>query len=224
MSRAIRSLKRLVLDGWSNVMSGLGLADKSSEYTFAADSTLSQEQLAELYDNFWLAQRVVDAMPAQALRRGLVAPEEQLARFRELNTDNRYPAGVLQHGLRMGRLFGGAAILIGVQGSGQGLEQEWQPGQGEVTFLHVFTRFDLESTELYETPDDPKKNGRTSVWKLTKGPFKDLLIHESRLIVCEGAPKVRLTEDQADIDWPWLSVLQSVHKTLAHYGISWQSI
>jgi phage-related protein (TIGR01555 family) len=217
-------------DGYENTLSGL-TGGRANANVFVAPPKLSEGQLKSLYDGNWLARRIVDALPTQALRKPLVADQEKLAPFHKVNNDNRYPGGVARHGLSMGRLCGGAVIVLGVVNSGAALEaplpvdKDGNPtNAGDVAFLEVLTRFDLDSASRYDTPDDPTKHKRTEIWKVTKGRLKDLKIHESRMIFCEGLAKANLTDDQEDLDWPWLSVIQPINEILGNYGISWTAV
>ncbi len=216
-------------DGYENTLSGLS-GRRAAENKFTAAAKLTESELKALYDHNWLGRRIVDALVDQALRKPLIADPVKLAPFQKLNSDPRYERGALRHGLSMGRLCGGAVIILGVVGSGATLEQPLPVAKdgtiaaGEATFLEVLTRFDLESKVKYENHENPTRNGRTEVFKVLKGPLKDLLIHESRMIFCEGIAKANLDDTQADRDWPWQSVLQPVNEILGSYGVSWAAI
>lgn len=217
-------------DGYENTLSGLAGA-RSNANKFVAGEKLSESQLKSLHDHNWLARRIVDSIVDQALRKPLVGKKESFKPFEKVNNDMRYPGGAFRHGLKMGRLCGGAVIIQGVVGSGEELQQplplneDGAPINGEVKFLEVVTRFDLRSIKKYDTPDDPTKHKRTEVWKVSTGRLRDLEIHESRMIFCPGLAKVcEASDEQEDRDWPWISVLQPINEILGNYGITWTSV
>ncbi len=214
-------------DGYANTLSGLGVAPSrsgSNKYDATAVS-MTQGELLGLYDNHWLARRVVDIYPDQALRRPLVAAAGSLDAFNAINISPRYPQGALKHGLKMGRLCGGSAIVIGSVGSGAGLAEPLPAGAGTVDFLEVVTKFDLVTDTRYRSDDpDPLRAGRSATFKVFSGRLKGLIIHESRLIICEGETRATWSLQQQDIDFPWQSSLQVVNEVLGSYGISWVAV
>lgn len=217
-------------DGYENTLSGLTGA-RSNANVFAAGPLLTEAQLKDLFDGNWLARRIVEALPDAVLRKPLVIDKTKIVEYERLNNDNRFPGGVLKHGLGMGRLCGGAVIVLGVKGSGSPLEQPLPVNDdgtikngGELAFLDVVTRFDLNSEKRYDVPDDPTLHKRTEVFKVKNGRLKDLLIHESRMIFCEGVAKTKLTDSQEDRDFPWESCLQPINEILGSYGISWTAV
>ncbi len=218
-------------DGYENTLSGLGVGGRDNANRFVPATTLTEQQLKELFDNNWLARRVVEIMPNQALRKPIISDPDALKNFTKLNTDARYPNGIFKHGLILGRLTGGAAMILGVKGSGAPLEAplpmsaDGVPSAGELAFLELVTKYNLESVSKYDTPDDPTLHGRTEVFKVKSGRLKDLKIHASRMVIFEGDVKVNLSDDeQQDVDFPWQSCLQSVAEALSNYGISWTAV
>jgi phage-related protein (TIGR01555 family) len=218
-------------DGYENSLSGLGVGGRTNANKFVASDTLTAEQLLTLYDNNWLARRIVETLPAQALRKPILAEPKSIESFTKLNTDARFPNGIFKQALNMGRLCGGAMIVLGVKGSGAPLEaplpvdKDGAPRAGKVEFLDLLTRFQVESAAKYDTPDDPTTHGRTSVFKVKSGRLKDLKIHASRMIFFEGDVKTTLSDsEQSDRDFPWQSCLQNVAEALSNYGISWTAV
>lgn len=231
LSRGISALTNAFRrDGYENTLSGLA-GSRSNANKFVKGDTLDETALKALFDNNWLARRIVSAVVDQALRKPLVGEKDAFLPYDKVNNDPRFPGGATRHGLKMGRLCGGSVIIQGVVGSGSPLEaplpldKDGNPtGAAELAFLEVLTRFDLESVEKYDLPDDPTKHKRTSVWKVKTGRLKDLKIHESRMIFCGGLAKATLGDEQADRDWPWISCLQPINEILGNYGITWTAV
>lgn len=232
VSRLTSLIQSFRSDGYENTLSGLGVGGRTQANRFVPADTLTEEQLLQLHDNNWLARRIVETLPAQALRKPILADPKGIAEFTRLNTDARFPNGIFKQALNMGRLCGGAMIVIGVKGSGTPLEQELPidpatgaPRAGKIEFLDLLTRFQVESDQKYDTPEDPTTHGRTSVFKVKSGRLKGLKIHASRMIFFEGDVKTRLEDGkQEDRDFPWQSCLQNVAEALSNYGISWTAV
>jgi hypothetical protein len=215
------------LDGFVNVLSGLGAAlSKGSNIQISTPDYLTSEQLAALYDSVWLARRAVDVLPATALNRGVRADDSALERFEEINQTDEHPNGAVLYGLQQGRLFGGAAIVMGFAGGRSLLEP---PGEREtLAWLDVVSREQLVAVQVDEDPTSATyKRGVT--WRITGGHRRaGTEVHRDRLIFCEGLPSAAHTSAGAWTHWSgapeWISVLQPLHEILGQYGIAWEAI
>lgn len=221
------------LDGFINALSGIGTtSDRNRATKFSGARIFSMQELAELWDNDWLARRVCTIFPDHALRQGFKLEEgedeELLEVWRKVNHSSRYPQGLFEEALSLGRLYGGVAIVIGLKTRGNDATTPAEPGAGEVAWIDiarpdqikVHTRYDDQNREdhgepeIYEIVGDHKRKG--------------LLIHESRIILCEGLSRedryLERSSYDAVVDWPWVSAIQPVYDVLANYGLSWASI
>lgn len=179
-----------------------------------------------MYDGDWLSRRAVDLLPEQYLRvpfEGL-SPDQAKA-FEAIDKTSRHPDGVIQAGLSKGRLYGGAAIILGINGGGKP-ETEARVGRGRLEWLDVAHRGQLQGLTKFKDAN----RGNFGEWESVKitgsHPRTGLVLHTSRIIWCEGDVQERedLRTATEGIDLPWQSVLEIVYDTLADYGISWRSL
>jgi phage-related protein (TIGR01555 family) len=220
------------LDGWQNSVTKLGTSsDKNWYTTFGINKAVTTDQLQALYDADWLAARVVDSLVSWSLRKGFETDaEDAQRRFLELNHTIRYPKGVLQFALKMGRLEGGCGILLGL--SGPGGDPENPPGENaELVWLDIVRREDLRPSDVEMDMNSPEF-GLAQVYEIQGDhPRRGYRFHADRMLWCEGK------ELASDEKYPWIgdynnqtgmpywgSVLQPVWDTIARYGMSWASV
>lgn len=226
--------KSLRGDSWQNSLTDLGTAnDKTTATRHRRRRTVSLDQIQGLYDEDWLAARIVDSLPAAALRKPVevdAAATAALERFQELNFTERYPKGVLQFALKMGRLEAGCTILLGVRGRDGQTEKEISE-TAELEWLDIVRREQLAVVERDADPNSATYGGAT-VYRITGDHARrGLSVHASRLLWCEG----RETASGKDYSWisdlnlangmpPWGSVLQPVYETISNYGMTWIAV
>jgi phage-related protein (TIGR01555 family) len=220
------------LDGWLNTLSGLGGPnDRSRATAYQSTQLLGYQTSLSLYDQDWLARRIVDVFPEQALRRGfrLKEPNAQvMQRWGKINTNISHPDGLFQHALSMGRLCGGAAILIGARDS-RSFSAPLADG-AQVDWIDVVLRGNLQTVSAIKDPSD-KDVGMPDRYKITGGRRRGLEVHHSRLVICEGLFQAASDQNiatqtvlEGPPEWPWQSVLAPVFQTLANYGLSWAAV
>ncbi|MCK4718606.1 MAG: DUF1073 domain-containing protein [Thermoplasmata archaeon] len=231
------------LDGWMNVLTGLGTnRSKENAGTFGANPLLTPQELEDLFHHDDMANRIVSAVPHDALRQGFNvrrATEEgegSDASVEEVQEDSVALDKLLeelglgtkaQEAMVWGRLFGGGFLLLGLTGAGKPntpLEEEKVTG---VEFLTVLDRRDLQPETYYQSPLAPKY-GEVETYRvlpLGAGPSsaqEELIVHETRLVKFGGSMTSR-RERERNQGWDH-SVLQKVIGTLRQTGGNWDSV
>ncbi len=227
-------------DGWHNVLSQM--ASRRFQ-RIRPEEQLDWESLKILYTDDWLARRVVETYPKDALKldpivkpstgEGQFDTAELLKRFRTIDAA-RYPEGAFFHSICQGRLLGGFALLIGARATGPGAdpidpltigpssELAWLEGI-ETQWLQVISRVtDANSPRL----------GWPELYRVSGGRRHGLILHESRVIFCEGLVEASQSltgtigsTEHLFQNWErWTSVLAPVKKQLALYGFSWDAV
>lgn len=231
------AIARRITDGLVNIMSGVGTSrDKSTWSRYCDQPILTVWELETLWKDSALARKVVSKIPQDALRAGFSvkrvrteaaegddsrdddAEAQALAkRCNELGVTK-----ALFEAACWGRLFGGGAIVMAVEGAGAP-DQELDPEAiTKINYLRVCDRQDF--TPSFWGPD-----GSTQRWwwqRRSKGggpvgiPLIDL--HTSRCLWFGGA----LTTDRArERNQYWdLSILQALFNTLVSYDGYWASL
>lgn len=239
---APKTIRQALSDGWANLLTGLGTSRDRSRYTrFVEPCEREPSELTAIYRYNWLARRVVDGLPARALARGTTEAKPWPDAFTELNYA-RWDEGAFLRACSMGRLYGGAGLLIGYAGGGEDLTTP-APTAGGVAFLDVVTRHELSVAQRPEGGEwrdaDPRSPTyqRPLVWRITgQHRLQGLQIHTSRFIWFGGASRPPQVYGSAaathtdgaraaDPHQDWSdSVLFQVWDDVERYGRFWQSM
>lgn len=222
----MRSDRILRTDGWSDLNSGLGAAGgKGQNLQFQKTTELDTGLLSELYEGDWLARRVVEKIVDLSLMTGFTiqdmdqgAADTLIAQFLDLNI-SRHAEGAFQRGQYLGRLYGGAGIILGFATGGD--SETPVPEGSDLAYLETVTKEQLTVPKNGRYDDPTKANfGLPEFYKIAGGPFNGVTFHESRIIRTVGLTKV------SDIEEPeWgLSVLQPIVCTISRYGLAWESV
>lgn len=214
-------------DGWENTWTGLGTStDKTTQGQFLAVGQMSDSLLSALYHQHDVAQRIVDTLPNEMYRKGFSVeafgePEKDAelnAKVRVLNV-----RGIFQEACRWGRLFGGAAVIMGAD-DGQPAASPLVPERvRSVEWLRVADRREIQVLSFYETG---AKAGTPETYQYTPlGAYVtggSSIIHESRVIMFGGAPTGRIEKIQ--LGWWDYSVLQNVYEIMRSYDTGWKAV
>jgi len=213
-------------DSWLSVLGNFGGRTdrgRADRVRLIPNRYLDDATLSIAYKDLWLVRRLVEAWSDDALRCGWgVEENEKLENFTALNTAT-HPEGAFQRALHMADLKGGAGLFIGYKASaGQDLLQP-APSGGEVAFLEVFDRFQLQGSERNRDVDAPDYD-QPQIWTVIGPRRAGLRFHTSRLIKFAGAAKATdLGATEQERDWGY-SRLQAVWDDVVRYGVFWQAI
>jgi uncharacterized protein len=218
-----------ISDGWTNFLKGLGSTSVGSAVTKLYSATVpgtGSSQWRALYETDWLAKRIVETFPEEALRKEPTILDETEAEvdrieaeFARLNGSDLYPQGLLAQALFQGRALGGAVLLLGFK-YGSPAKPAPEPGpRSELAWLDACP-WEWLSIVSRETDQNSPRYGLPALLRVN-GPHTraGLVIHASRLIYCAGAP--RLAYESHEIN-PWDSVLRAVYDIMQRYGLSWE--
>jgi phage-related protein (TIGR01555 family) len=212
------------LDSWVSAITGLGgLKDRRNTYRFKGAPALNVELADALYNDNWLAARICEIYPEEALAQGLqiqVEKDPELETTLHARLDELNALEMITEGAVFGRAHGDAFILLGVD---DGLTLEQPLDIERVTALNylelidrrhvtVRTRYVDVMAANYDQPElfDFSPGGTAS---------KVTTIHESRLLKFRGA-RVSPTALRRNDNWHY-SVLHRVHEVLRDFDVSW---
>lgn len=164
--------RHTVYDSFRNFLAGLGVVgrDKVASHRFVCD-VLSPDELEAAYRADWIARKVVDLPAFDACRawRAWKADQNQIEKIEEAERAFNLQRK-LMHAMARARLYGGAALVIGVK------KQPWDQeldvdkvGKGDLVFVHMCTKYNLSAgpmvrditspwygePEYYERSDSP---------------------------------------------------------------------
>lgn len=229
------------LDGWVNVLSGIGDAtrDKSASMQITRTTPLQLEECLELFHSDDLANRIVTAVTEDAMREGFTvtycddsndkdADDSTEVQDQEKQIQNKARELCVADKVREARIWarctGGAAVYLMVDGAGLPEEPLDDTKIKKLVGLEVVDRGDIvPSTYYYLGP----KIGQVETYRLTMsgegGSVQtNILIHETRLVMFRGAMTSR-RERIRNNGWDH-SVLQRVIEVLKQVNGSWGSV
>jgi len=227
LARALNSIGVGRQDSWANALTGLGGArDKISHHQLYADRVLTVSELEALYYSDDFAATIVDAPVEHAMMLGFAVAEDPDGAAIEALAKWSVAEHVTDAAI-WGRLYGGAAVLIGVDNAGdpdEELDIE-KIAEGSLQYLIVLDRQDLQIDSRYDDPRDSRYT-QPRTYRVQRqnasGLQTQAVIHESRLVFFGGArtgERVRARNQYWDH-----SVLQRPYKILRDTDANWASV
>ena len=207
-------------DKLQNLVSGLGsLKDKNSYATYYV-SELTQQQALAAYRSDWIARKVVDIPAFDMIREGRnwQAEDDQIERL-EAEEARLHLWPKLAKALKMARLYGGSAIILGT-----GDADPSQPiniaavREGGLAYIHVASRYEISAGEIERDAASPFWGEPKSYSMTSSG--RALKLHPSRVIPFVGSEVPDLTYSLGWGD----SVLQVLDEAIKNAGLAAGSI
>lgn len=209
-----------------NQVTGFGTsADKTSYTVVHWYRKLADQELSNLYHGDDTAAKLIDLLPQEMLRE----PFQVDLGDPNLNTrvsDKFDSLNIREHllgGLRWGRLYGGAGLLLGADDGLPASEPLVPERARDLEFIYTLDRRYLWPVIYYSQPGHPKL-GLPSHYQVTSlghsGSVQ--IVHESRLVLFGGAP-TGSREKAENAGWDH-SVLVRCFEALAAYTEVWQAI
>ena len=207
-------------DGWKNLLSGLGGRRDKTRYTRPSPVTrLSDIELAALYYGDPIAADAVDYLPEDMTKAGFEVngdTGELEQAFNELHGPEKF-----KEALAYTELYGGAIILMDIEGSGS-YDQPYDPATGKkVRALRVYprTRIDLGLMNQVVLPESPyfEDYERFVIRKIDGSTFT---AHASRCLIFKSPIRVDPTmAGFVDYERYWgLSAVLRYYDAVASYG------
>ncbi|MBZ5761575.1 DUF1073 domain-containing protein [Rhizobium sp. VS19-DR104.2] len=177
----------MVRDSLTSLVSRMGTDRDKAATTFYTQPVLTDDQIVAAYRGSWLPRKIVDIPALDACRkwRDWQAQKPQIAAI-EAEENRLNVKGKVLEAMKKGRLFGGAAVLIGTGDAypSEPLDVD-RIAKGGLKYLTVMTRRSLTageadldlSSEFYGKPKNYQVTGANGV---------TLTIHPSRLVIFNG--------------------------------------
>lgn len=230
-TRTLRSLDDAGRDGIINLMAGLGSnRDRTASAFYDVVTPLNQVTLESMYRGSWLPRRIVDTVTEDMTREWLATSwsghddDEEGPRAVEAEENRLNVRGNVTEGVRWGRLFGGATLMMGIRG--QQLDQPLEidrVGKGDLEWLMVNDRWWLSNAGEINREPGPAC-GFPLYYNLVDpaGGNSQTRVHYSRIIRFGGAP-LPIRAWVANARWDD-SVLQSPYDVVKRYDTFWGGI
>lgn len=220
------------LDGWQNVLTGLGTSRDKGTYAEVVPTILSQQQCEDLWRGDDMADLIVTALPNDALRE---TPTLTIASIEDATQRAAAVASILaaladlgakkavQRALQYERAYGGSAIYVGAV-DGDTPDQPLQVQSiRAIRHLTVFERRQLTAVQYQEDPMKPDY-GKPLLYQVQSfsGVGTGQKVHASRLVVFPGR---RVTDRNPTENEGWGdSVLSLVWDVLRIFNQSWLGV
>jgi len=208
-------------DRLANLLTGLGTPrDKKTANAFAVRIILDPE-LNAMHRSDWLSRKIVDIIPNDMTRewRNWQAEPNQIEAIEALeNAPLINLQAKVNDALRKARLFGGAAIFLGMRDGRP--EEELRPdqvGTGDLQYLHVLHRHEVTVGEAIQDVVSPFY-GEPSYYEVRGQGGGQARVHPSRMVRFIGAQV--LDQRSRDTDGWGDSVLQIAYDAIQNAGSS----
>jgi phage-related protein (TIGR01555 family) len=237
----VEKAKKFAKDGWSNLITGLNSArtakKRHTQHRF--DGLLQEEELESMFAEDGLAARIVKLMPDDMLREGWKYEFPDIDEIKAAEFTDDYDAVFeiigaqtkLKLAFYWARLFGGAAILIGVL-DGQTMDKPLDPKRiKSFEKLKIIDRTEIEFSRIQFQLDPNLPRYGLPVYypiKFDSGSgFEDeKLVHYTRILELHGdtLPRKSAASLSPDDRYWGISVLQRADDRLKTLGSSMGSI
>lgn len=212
-----------ILDKLSSLVSGMGGPKDKVAGLAHVFTPLTPLELQSAYRGSWIPRKVIDIPAFDMVREGRFwqAESDEIEKI-EAEEKRLQVWPKIARALKLARLYGGSAIILGVNDG-------FDPSEplnadairaGGLRYLHVVSRYELGWGELDRDPESPWFGGPVD-YTLNTSNSTFLRLHPSRVVTFIGAelPDVMLTgEFWGD------SVLQSVNDALLHAQLTGDNI
>ena len=210
-----------VQDGLQNLVANLGTEhDKAAHSTWFAP-LISDVELATAYKGSWAAEKIIEIPADDACRewREWQADADQITQIEAEEARLAVQAKV-RRALKLNRLYGGSAMLIGDGGEPQEPLDPTRISKGGLRYLTVMSRRELAEGDIERDPQS-EWYGQPKTYRINSEASGSLEIHPSRLVRffgVGGGDAITLTENAA-VNTAWGdSVLRAGWNTLRNAG------
>lgn len=218
-------------DAFSNPMARLGAGTPNlldSTYYPMQRLTRNYQLLNSLYREHWIMRRIIDVIPSDMLKNWITITTEvdpELLKRVDLELRRTQLIEKIKHGLKWGRLYGGAIGIMVIKGQGNNLSEPLDTERmvpGDFCGLLIFDRWNgvEPSMTLVEDITD-SEYGMPAYYTVTDTVSgKSVSVHYSRVVRFTG-DELPFWEGQSEQLWG-ASVIESVFEELKKRdNVSW---
>lgn len=204
-----------------NLVSAMGAQKDKATHTRHYLRELDQHSALTMYRSDWIARKVVDIPAFDMIREGRnwQAKDGMIEKL-EAEEARLQVWSKLAKALRLARLYGGSALILGVGNENPDTElRADRVSLGGLSYIHVVNRYEITAGEIERDPASPGW-GEPTYYTLSAAKGGALRIHPSRVVPFIGADVPDLTFSHGWGD----SVLQAVDEAIENAGLAASSI
>ncbi len=231
------------LDGWENVLTGLGTARDKRTGGAVSYKRLSYVECEDLWRGDDMAAKVVEEPAREMTRRWLdvqienegeddVSETKADAELVEKDLKRLKAQGRVREAIMRQRAYGGAVLLVGADDGVADISKPLREATlKRIRFLTVFDAWEVYPRNYYQDAEEEGYGEPETYWIYPQGlpgglytgakPTKatTTIVHESRLLRFEG---IRVSRRQARENRGWGdSVFVRMQEVLQDFGMSW---
>jgi len=218
----------LNMDGWNNLLAGLGGAmDKSTKTVKGDFFIIDDDTLASIYMSEGLGRRIVDIVADDETREWISLGKKGDKKNVDVINDElvRLSAeATYNEALKWQRLFGGSLIFVGAMDGRVPSEPLRENQIKNIEFLKVIDRTDVDiAGSKYDVNPNSPTFGKILQYKVhmhVGSSYIEMLLHHTRVITFHGDPiptPSRLGVEQG-VKYFGMSCLQSIYEDIRDLG------
>lgn len=219
LSRVPHNDGSIKVDGWMNVLTGLGIRgrDKNVNAHFRMNRVFEQAELDQLYRSDGVSRRIMDIIPAEMIRQGweVEGDSNQATNSKMEEIKANYNLTTL---LRWARLYGGALCVMGIADGLPLDEPVDEKNIRDIKWLHVFDRYQSFSRDgTFEKDLNSPNYGYPNVYTVNDTRTGALFyVHHSRILRTDWSI---LPPRQQNFNNGWGDpLIQSIYDELRNYS------
>lgn len=203
-------------DKLQNLVSGLNTGRDKQFHNQWVMSQLNQRDLETAYRGDWLVRKIIDIPPFDMVRewRDWKADNDVIEKLEHCEREYCIPQKV-QRALTLARLYGGAVIVMGVDGTGSPeseLDLE-RVTEESISYLHVLHRYEITTGDINRNVLDPLY-GEPTYYEVANQDMQ-ARVHPSRVIRFVVNP----LPDNRNVNEGWGDpVLQAIQESVLQAG------
>jgi len=221
MADTMKLLKKKVFDGWTNLLTGMGVTgrDKTKSTYYVRDYLLSESEMISMYEQDGFAKRIIDLPVKEMTRKGFVVEGDSSGDVLDYYKKRKFNSAV-RNMLRWSKVYGGAiGVMIIDDGNTDenSLEQPLNENNIKVfEGIKVYQRFRVDRTSGIDRDMNSDTYGELITFTVSPSRETKLgtqfKVHRSRVVLIDGID-LPDSEKRRNNNWG-LSVLQSAYSQL----------
>lgn len=230
IGNSILSLQQVSRDGWSNILTGIGIKGKDKRLGGAAvyRKPLSEMQCEEIHATDEMAAKICDKLPYDGTRAWITFEDDDKSIQGEI--DRLDIQAKVFKAWKYARQYGGSALFLNTGEKSDDLKNPLElKSVQQLKSLVVMTRFELQTSKIdsnlssvnFNNPELYRYTPR-SLADTSKDTPNNVEIHHTRLVRFDGKELGELL--RASNDYWGDSIFTALYDPLRDFGISYNSV
>ena len=215
--------EQFVTDNFYDRRTKIGARDR--ELSLVTPYIMSYEELGELVDFYWLAQRIVRSLPEVALQGDIFTDRNIHAEWAAINAIEGRDEGAFFMACMLARTHGASLLIKGSDVSGD--PESPMPEGASVHWLSPVSvnEFTVGLEDLKQDGSIAKHYGIPEYYRiLGDHKLSGARVHRSRVVHFSGPSLVDMRHSRERLKLVQASALDAVSRTLQNFSLSWSAV